>query len=359
MITNWIETTSQKYPLFIGQGIIKHLNSIIEKVQLSPSSILIITDEKVGSYYLNDILGLFQNRKNVYHYIVPCGEKAKSIDTFYRCHTYALSNGLDRSSLIIALGGGVVGDLAGFVASTFMRGIPFIQVPTTVLAHDSAVGGKVGINHELGKNMIGAFYQPRAVLYDMNFLQTLPFDEIRSGFAEVIKHSLIHDKTFYHLLKSNVNEPNELTLSFLQSAIEKGILIKASVVSQDEHESGLRAILNFGHTLGHAIEGYLGYGNISHGDAVAIGMLYAIKVSEKVYQKDLGYMTFYTWFDKLGYPVNILRTLPSNELIKWMKKDKKVKSGEIRMVLLFEVGSVEIKSVSEELLLSILLEMGE
>ena len=194
----------------------------------------------------------------------------------------ALDFKLDRHSLILALGGGAVGDLSGFVAATFMRGIPFIQIPTTILAHDSAVGGKVAINHPAGKNMIGAFYQPEAVVYDIDFLKSLPEHEIRSGFAEVIKHGLIQDPSFYHWLKENILSidmmiSDENLIHFLS----RGVEIKSAIVEEDEKETGIRAYLNFGHTLGHAIEAELGYGKLTHGEAVVIGMLYALQLSEK------------------------------------------------------------------------------
>src|SRR5690606_22285980 len=197
------------------------------------------------------------------------------------CLTFALEQKLDRKSVILAFGGGAVGDLSGFVAASFMRGIPFIQIPTTILAHDSAVGGKVAINHPLGKNMIGAFYQPEAVFYDLDFLHSLPLHERRSGFAEVIKHSLISDEDFYVWLRENVHDLDQLRNEEMLYFLKKGIRIKEQIVSQDEKESGIRAFLNFGHTLGHAIEGEAGYGNITHGEGVVIGMMFALGLSKK------------------------------------------------------------------------------
>src|SRR6185312_13145009 len=192
---------------------------------------------------------------------VPSGEQAKQFPIYEACLTFALENGLDRKSCIIAFGGGAVGDLAGFVAATYMRGIAFLQVPTTLLAHDSAVGGKVAINHPLGKNMIGAFHQPEAVVYHTPFLQSLPEKEWRSGYAEVIKHALIGDVELYHWLKEEVQTLADLRDEKLIHILTKAIPVKANVVSQDETEKGVRAHLNFGHTLGHALEKEIGYGN--------------------------------------------------------------------------------------------------
>src|SRR5690606_6294122 len=268
-----ISTKSKTYPMYIGTDILGQLPQVIKDTCQSVSKVLVISDEAVADIYLEKVISiLHQQYDKPLSFIIPAGESAKSFDMYYQCQTYALEQGLDRSSVILALGGGVVGDLAGFVAATFMRGIPFIQIPTTLLAHDSAVGGKVAINHELGKNMIGAFHQPNAVLYDIDLMKSLPKIELRSGFAEVIKHGLIWDPDFYNWLTEEITSLDDLQGEKLQYAVLKGVSVKAKVVSEDEQEKGLRAILNFGHTLGHAIEAESGYGKITHGDGVAIGM---------------------------------------------------------------------------------------
>jgi len=350
-----IKTKSKEYPLFIGSGIIAELQTFLHEIKLNKvSKILVITDESVSNLYLERVLSVLQSLYSVTSVIIPNGEKAKSIDVYYQCQTKALEEKLDRASLIIALGGGVVGDLAGFVAATFMRGIPFIQIPTTLLAHDSAVGGKVAINHPLGKNMIGAFHQPEAVIYDSSFIATLSEKELRSGFAEVIKHALIKDREFYNWLTQEVSSLDDLTGEKLQYAVQKGIEIKASVVYEDELEKGIRAILNFGHTLGHAIEAELGYGEITHGDAIAIGMLYAIKVSERVYGIDLSYHSFVSLFKRYGFPTRVPRQLSNDSLIDRMKRDKKSTASKIRMVLIREIGLVEVREVDEAILRLIL-----
>jgi 3-dehydroquinate synthase len=350
-----IETKTKQYPLFLGEGIIESLPDILRQLSFSKGTkLLIITDKTLEQLYLSKLCALLANDYDVYTYVIPSGEEAKSFEQYYACQTAALQYGLDRKSLILAFGGGVVGDLAGFVAATYMRGIPYIQIPTTLLAHDSAVGGKVAINHPLGKNMIGAFYQPEAVVYDIAFLRSLPEKELRSGFAEVIKHALIRDRDFYQWLRQEIRELADLKGERLQYCIKKGIEVKASVVREDEKETGVRAHLNFGHTLGHALENELGYGAMTHGDAVALGMLFAIFVSERVYNISLDYDRFSSWFRTYGFPVSIPKQLNINRLLEKMKGDKKVRAGTVRMVLLKDIGMAEIKPLDDETLLALL-----
>jgi 3-dehydroquinate synthase len=348
-----IQTSSREYPLIIGSNLFQEHHILTKVLEKLPSSILIITDEKIAPLYLEQVEQSFSQYAPVFSKIVPSGEKTKSVEMFYECQTFALEKGLDRNALIVAFGGGVVGDLAGFVAATFMRGVRFLQVPTTLLAHDSAVGGKVAINHHLGKNTIGAFYQPEAVLYDISFLQSLPKGEWRAGFAELIKHSLIWDKDFYPWLRKNVATLEDLQGPVLEEALLRGIHVKAAVVKQDEKEIGIRAFLNFGHTLAHGLESELGYGTISHGDAVAIGMIYAMKVSEKLLHVSLPISELQEWFDALGYPA-FPNKLSPHSLLEKMKKDKKVLNGKIRMSLMKEVASLTITEVEDHLLLDIL-----
>ncbi len=353
METLTISTASKTYPLYIGDRIRFEIQSFINDLNINFSSILIITDSNVEPLFLNDIKASLTDFENIYSYVVPGGEEAKSFSVFYDLLTYALQNELDRKSLVIALGGGVIGDLAGFVAATYMRGISFIQMPTTLLAHDSSVGGKVAINHPLGKNMIGAFYQPEAVLYDTDMLLTLPEEQWRSGFAEVIKHALIWDSEFYNWLRTEIHTLADLRGEKLQYALAKGISVKAQVVEQDEKESGIRAYLNFGHTLAHAIEAGLGYGKMSHGDAVAIGMLFAIRVSEEYYGINLNLPKFKEWFKQYNFP-QIPKKLEADPLLQLMKKDKKAQSGSLRMVLMKTIGEVETVKVDDEFILKIL-----
>ncbi|MBE4910284.1 3-dehydroquinate synthase [Bacillus luteolus] len=349
-----IKTHSKTYPLYIGSGILPELSAILRNLNLSITKILIISDDQVAPLYMDSVTTQIKSEYPIIEFIIPSGEASKNIDWFYECQTCALSNGLDRSSLIIALGGGVVGDLAGFVAATFQRGIPFIQIPTTLLAHDSAVGGKVAINHPLGKNMIGAFHQPEAVIFNIDFIETLPKKELLSGFAEVIKEAIIWDKSFYNWLRNNITTLSDLKDEKLQYAIEQGISIKSQIVAMDEKENDIRAILNFGHTLGHAIEAELGYGEITHGEAVLIGMLFAIKVSEETYPRHLYYEEFKQWFSNFGYCTDLPAALDKSRLVQRMKKDKKANAGTIRMVLLKEIGKVEVQEVRDDLLYKLL-----
>ncbi|MFC9597110.1 3-dehydroquinate synthase [Peribacillus butanolivorans] len=353
-----IKTASKQYPVLIGKQAINELPDFITQELNQLNKILIITDEKVAELHLQTVKkALIKTGKPVLHYVVPEGEHAKTFEVFYECQSYCLSQQLNRKSLIIALGGGAVGDLAGFVAATFMRGIPFIQVPTTLLAHDSAVGGKVAINHPLGKNMIGAFHQPEAVIYDLEFLQTLPLQELRSGFAEVIKHSLIADKEFYRWLKSNIVDLNNITDEQFLTMITKGIGIKASIVEEDEKEMGIRAFLNFGHTLGHAVEGSMGYGNFTHGESILIGMVYALKLSSREQGLDFKLDEFINWVSSLGYQTTIPLQLEKETLLNLMKTDKKSINEGATFVLLKQLGSPLLMDIADSVLIEEMIEM--
>ncbi|MGI2730695.1 3-dehydroquinate synthase [Bacillus cytotoxicus] len=342
-----IQTTCKKYDVYVGKHVLSSLTEVVQRMKPAVSNVMIISDESVATLHLQKVKEALQIKQDVFSFVIPSGEKEKSFENFYAVHTAALENKLDRNSLIIALGGGMIGDLAGFVAATFMRGIRFVQVPTTLLAHDSAVGGKVAINHPLGKNMIGAFHQPEAVLYHTPFLDSLPEKEWRSGFAEVIKHALIGDVELYHWLKNNVTTLADLRDDKLVYVLKRAIPVKAKIVAQDETEKGVRAHLNFGHTLGHALEKESGYGNITHGDGVAIGMLFAIFLSEQMYKIDLRYKELKQWFLQYGYP-SIPRHLKVDRLVNVMKQDKKANAGTIRMVLMQEYGGVHVVSISDK-----------
>jgi 3-dehydroquinate synthase len=353
-----IKTASKQYPVLIGKKAINELPELITHELNHLNKILIITDEKVAALHLQTVKdALIKTGKPVLHHVVPEGEHAKTFDVFYECQSFCLSQQINRKSLIIALGGGAVGDLAGFVAATFMRGIPFIQVPTTLLAHDSAVGGKVAINHPLGKNMIGAFHQPEAVIYDLEFLKTLPLKELRSGFAEVVKHSLIADNEFYLWLKSNIVDLNDITDEQFLTMITKGIGIKAKIVEEDEKENGIRAFLNFGHTLGHAVEGSMGYGNFTHGESILIGMVYALKLSRKKVDLDFKLDEFIVWVTSLGYQITIPIRLEHAMLLELMKTDKKSVNDAATFVLLNEVGSPLLMDIADSELIEEMAEM--
>lgn len=325
----------------IGEKLRFDLGSFLTKKY---ASIIIITDENVRDLYLEDVKqGLAGNK--VFTAVIPAGEQSKSIEQFYELHTKAIEYGLNRNSLIIALGGGVVGDLAGFAAATFMRGIDYIQVPTTILAHDSSVGGKVAINHALGKNLIGNFYPPQAVIYDVETVHTLSTAEVRSGYAELVKEALISNVAlFKEIMDINLQQlDNEKLTAHLQAGIE----VKAGIVEEDEKESGVRKFLNFGHTLGHAIEAELGYGKMTHGEAIAIGMLFAIDLSENHYNIQLPGEELSKWMIENEYPVT-LPNLDVNKLLGKMASDKKVLNDSIPMVLLQEIGKPETVEFQKE-----------
>lgn len=343
-----VKSGSHSYPVYIGHNILSELSHLIKE---NYSSILIITDDQVAPLYL-DIVKEGLNCKELATEIIPAGEASKRMDIFYQLHTKAIQYGLDRNSLIIALGGGVVGDLAGFVAATYMRGIDYIQVPTTILAHDSSVGGKVAINHELGKNLIGSFHAPRMVVYDVKTLETLPAKEIRSGYAELIKEAFIGDKHFLaDLLRTDLQDLNE---ELLIRHLKKGIQIKASIVEIDEKEQGKRQVLNLGHTLGHALEAELGYGTMTHGEAVAIGLLFALFVSQRVFfQSILPLKQLLTWFLNQGYPIK-LRSLNEDALLNRMRSDKKTINHHINMVLLKDISKPVVLGIDDTNLLSYL-----
>jgi 3-dehydroquinate synthase len=350
METIQIQTSSKSYKVFVGEGVRTEMSDFLNNHFINLTRILIITDETVAKIHLDKVLPLLSEWNPVI-FTAPSGEKAKTFEVYYEALSVALENRLDRKSVILALGGGAVGDLSGFVAASFMRGIPFIQVPTTILAHDSAVGGKVAINHPLGKNMIGAFHQPEAVFYDLELLKTLPEQEIRSGFAEVIKHALIYDADFYQWLKTEIHHLNALTSVQLFESLTRGIQIKNEFVSKDEKETGIRAFLNFGHTLGHAIESEMGYGNFTHGEAVMIGMVFALKLSNEVSGLSFNTDEFISWVQGLGYQTDIPAQLSPERLLLKMKQDKKSSGGSVKFVLLEQIGQPKLQELSDEFLL--------
>lgn len=345
MRTLTVDLEERSYPIHIGGGLLQKAGSYLEQHGISKKSPhLIVTDDQVGPLYLERLTSALAScGYRTVSAVVPAGEKSKSLNVFEEVMTSAIEGGLDRRSSVIALGGGVVGDLAGFVAATYMRGVPFIQMPTTILAHDSSVGGKVAVNHRLAKNMIGAFYQPELVLYDVDTLQTLPVREIRAGLAEMIKHGLIWDAEFTAWCSEHADELLSLVPEPLGYGLEMGCAIKAQVVSKDERELGLRAILNLGHTLGHAIEAVGGYGELLHGEAISIGMAASAKIAvnrgmapAELYHETTGLLR------QFGLPVVIPENMDEERLIAAMMHDKKFVSKQLVFVLPKEIGVVEI-----------------
>jgi 3-dehydroquinate synthase len=274
---------------------------------------------------------------------VPAGETAKSLKSVQTCYDQLTAHRLERKSFIVALGGGVVGDLAGFVAATYLRGIAFVQVPTTLLAQvDSSVGGKVGVNLKAGKNLVGAFHQPRLVLCDLDTLKTLPEREFRAGLAEVIKYGIIYDAALFARLERDLPKLLKRDLNTLSAVVARCCEIKAEVVGQDETETGLRAILNFGHTIGHAIENISGYGKYLHGEAISIGQIAAAEISAQTIglpQRDVKRVR--RIFQQAGLPTSVsLDSGARKKLFAAMRLDKKVSGGEIKFVLARKIGEV-------------------
>ena len=334
-----VNTKETTYDVHIGEGAYQLFSTKYQETIRSFDHVVVIADETVASIHLNELLKeLKPIARNVSVNLIPSGEKSKTIDTFYNCHSFLLRAGCTRKSAIIAFGGGACGDLAGFVASTFMRGIPFIQCPTTILAHDSAVGGKTAINHEEGKNMIGTFYQPAAVIYDVRVLATLNEQEVRSGMAEVIKHALISNPEWLEELM-RIQSFNELSLNDLKRHLTYGIAVKAAIVEEDETEQSVRKYLNFGHTYGHAIEAASGYGTITHGESVMLGIVYELIAGEHYGGIQESFTNRFIDFAKrLGYPFQVIDRLPFEQLLKFMAKDKKASFGEVQFALLDQIG---------------------
>jgi len=312
---------------------------------------LIVTNTTVAPLYGAALAArLRQQYPRVDVLSLPDGETYKDWPTLNLIFDHLLSRGFDRKTVLFALGGGVVGDMTGFAAATYMRGVPFVQIPTTLLAQvDSSVGGKTAINHPHGKNMIGAFYQPELVLCDLSTLATLPQREIAAGLAEVIKYGPIYDEAFLIWLEGNLDKLVAREPESLAHAVARCCEIKAAVVGADERESGLRAILNFGHTFGHAIEAGLGFGVWLHGEAVAAGMVMAAELSERVGLMPAGFrLRLESLIQRAGLPVRGPK-LGAAEYLKHMRVDKKAEAGAIRFVLIHGLGHAVMRSAPDEL----------
>jgi len=351
-----IETVNledNSYPIFIGEGASLSLENF--DGYIAGKDIAIITNEVVAPLYLNEISDLFSNR-NVIEYILPDGEQEKKLKTVHKIIDRLMEAGFGRDSTLIALGGGVVGDITGFTASIFMRGINFIQIPTTLLAQvDASVGGKTAVNHKSGKNLIGSFYQPQCVICDSIFLATLEATEISAGLAEIIKYGLIYDREFFQWLQKNIQQILSNDPVAVAHAIQRSCAIKAEIVAQDEKEQSVRALLNFGHTFGHAIEKLTGYGNWTHGDAVAVGMVLAARLSENmslITPEDV--QNIEEILTAANLPISLPNIDPA-ELLAAMQSDKKVKDRNIQLVLLKNIGEAFLTAdYSQEDLVNIL-----
>ncbi|MBQ1915073.1 MAG: 3-dehydroquinate synthase [Selenomonadaceae bacterium] len=346
-----VELGEKSYDIVIGHGLGKEIGAFLKTRNYSRRA-LVISDSNLAPLYGRHVLGILREAGlEAEIYVLPAGEKSKSLAEAEKIYTRMIGLGLDRKSPVFALGGGVVGDLAGFAAATYMRGVPFIQLPTSLLAQvDSSVGGKVAVNHAMGKNLIGCFYQPDAVFMELDFMESLPEREIRTGLGEIVKYGIIYDSEFFRFLEEHPAEILSLEEETLVHMIARSCEIKAAVVSEDEKESGLRRILNFGHTMAHAIEQETGYVRYNHGEAVAVGMMGAAHISrdmglvdeaEVQRAKDL--------IEALHLPVGAEGCTVEN-MYASIFHDKKTVNGKVNWVLMESIGSVVVRNdVPEDL----------
>lgn len=351
----------RQYPIHLGTDCVEVLGQKTRERLPKANRLLIVTQPEINKLYGNLVQeSLEKVGFSVERMEIPDGEQAKSMETAGKIWDYLIQNGYTRQSALVALGGGVVGDLTGFAAACYMRGIPFVQVPTTLLAMvDSSVGGKTGVNHPLAKNIIGAFWQPALVFMDMAFLHTLPAPEFRSGFAEVIKHGMIQDPDYFMYLEGNIDGIYAITPEVVQHVVSVSCRVKAAVVEQDEREQGLRAILNFGHTLGHAVEALTDYGKVRHGEAVAMGMLAATRIAERRGMVDAALIErLEALVAGSGLPIHF-PALGPEAILEKMQTDKKVMDSKLRLILPIKLGEVDIyNDVEPECILDVLKEMG-
>lgn len=340
-----VDLGERSYPIYIGPGLLRRAGALFaERGFPKKSPVLLVTDAAIAPLYAQTVeQSLREAGYAVSRAVVPSGESSKSLEQFEELITAALEAGLDRKSTIVALGGGVVGDLAGFAAASYMRGVRFVQMPTTILAHDSSVGGKVAVNHRLAKNIIGAFYQPEFVLYDLDTLRSLPPREVRAGLAEVVKHGLIWDADFVDWCDRNAGKLLALDPDALGHALFEGCKVKAAVVSRDERENDLRAILNLGHTIGHALEAVAGYGQLLHGEAIAIGMVGSARLARRFGYDAAIEAETERLLGKFGLPVRIPAGIDPDAVLKAMSHDKKFSEGKMVFVVPKAIGRVEIR----------------
>ena len=338
MQTLTVALGERSYPIHIGAGLLERPELLVERLPQKRAAV--ITNSTVGPLYLDRLRrGLQERGIAVMTITLPDGEQHKDWETLNRIFDALIENRCERSTTLIALGGGVIGDLAGFAAAVYQRGVPFVQVPTTLLAQvDSAVGGKTAINHPLGKNMVGAFYQPLAVVADTDTLATLPPRELAAGLAEIVKYGAIRDRAFFDWLESNMDRLKRREGEALAYAIERSCALKAEIVALDEREDAVRALLNYGHTFGHAIETALGFGEWLHGEAVAAGMVLAARLSQRLGLIGADEVKRITdLLARAGLPV-AAPELGLDRYLELMGHDKKVQSGRIRFILLKRLG---------------------
>lgn len=346
MQTVSIELGTRSYPIHIGGNLINQQGLLKNRVK---DRAMIVTNDTIAPLYLEQTIASLGNVPSA-HVILQDGESFKNLDELNRIFTALLSENFGRNCTLIALGGGVVGDMTGYAAASYQRGVDFIQVPTTLLAQvDSSVGGKTGVNHELGKNMIGAFHQPIAVIADTDTLATLEERQLKAGLAEVIKYGFIIDAQFFSWLENNMDALLARDSQAIAFAIRRSCEIKAQVVETDEQEHGIRALLNLGHTFGHAIEAAMGYGNWLHGEAVSAGIAMALDTSsrlqlidEKTRQRGLQLL------ERAGLPIAPPAQITAQTFLSYMRRDKKAVSGSIRLILLDDIGRSHVSTNFDE-----------
>lgn len=349
----FVNLGKDSYHIIIDRDILNRVGPYISKI-INPGKAVIVTDKTVESLYGKAVAdSLSECNFDVKLVSIKPGEEQKTISQAEKLYEVLFDHKIDRKSCIVALGGGVIGDLTGFVASTFMRGINFVQIPTTLLAQvDSSIGGKVAVNHPRGKNMIGCFYQPKTVLIDIATLRTLPKAEITAGMVEVIKYGMIKDSAFFGYIEKHLSEILELDAAALEKIIHDSCMIKAQIVELDEKEEGLRAILNYGHTIGHALEALTSYKKYRHGEAVAMGMIYATKIAMEMNLADETVLKRQeSLLRGLGLCLKDNEINPDN-ILRMLYQDKKTIGGKLRFVLPTRIGDVAITNeISDEVIL--------
>ena len=343
MNTLTVELGERSYPIFIGQGLLDKPELLAQHVQ--GRQVMVVSNDTIAPLYLDRVREIFSDFE-LATVILPDGEQHKNLDTLNLIFTALLENKFNRGCTLVALGGGVVGDITGFAAASYQRGVAFLQIPTTLLAQvDSSVGGKTGVNHPQGKNMIGAFHQPACVLIDTDTLDTLDDRQLAAGLAEVIKYGLIRDAAFFDWLEQNIELLKARDKQALAYAIERSCALKAEIVAADERESGQRALLNLGHTFGHAIETGTGYGNWLHGEAVATGMLMAADLSARHGWLSLDAVRrTEKLLQQSNLPTNAPDEMDTARFLELMAVDKKVVDGGLRLVLLKAIGDAVLTS---------------